>query len=67
MHEKDAGNWTISTELIAGEYRCRYYGGDDQSVVYCGAANVDGSVDCGLDGLLSVKIPEEATGIEFVL
>jgi hypothetical protein len=50
--------WTASAELMPGEYRCRYYSGDDKNVSYHGPAHIDGGVDCGMDTLVSVKIPE---------
>jgi hypothetical protein len=52
--------WSASADLSPGEYRCRYYAGDDQNVSYFGPASSEGSIECGMDALLSVKIPEES-------
>ena len=53
-------NWSASVELMQGEHLCRYYAGDDRNVTYFRAASVEGSLDCGLDALISVKGPESA-------
>ena len=52
-------NWSATADLTPGEYRCRYYGGDDRMVTYCGAATTEGSIMHGLDALLLVKRPDE--------
>jgi hypothetical protein len=59
MREERPHYWSTSTELIPGEYRCRYYSGDDRSVHYQGPATVEGSTECGMDALISVKIPKQ--------
>jgi hypothetical protein len=59
MRQRNPNNWFASEDLIPGEYRCRYYGGDDGRVVYHGAAKTEDSIDCGMDALVSVKIPDD--------
>ena len=48
-------HWSASAWLAPGQYRCRYYCGDDHRVVYGGPARINGSFDEGMDGLVSVK------------
>ena len=48
-------NWSASVQLPPGEYRCRYYGGDDRNILYFGAAAIEGSINCGMDALLLVN------------
>ena len=57
MNQRSGSMWSADARLAPGEYLCRYYGGDEQRVIYYGAANREGSVDCGLDALISVKGP----------
>ena len=41
MREERPSYWSTSTELSPGEYRCRYYSGDERSVHYQGPATVE--------------------------
>ncbi len=41
------------------QYRCRHYVGDDHLVTYYSPGRISGSIDEGLDGLVSVEIPRE--------
>jgi hypothetical protein len=59
MHRRYPDSWSASADLIPGEYRCRYYCGDDRNIVYLGPAHIVGGTDCGMDTLVSVRIPEE--------
>ena len=54
-------HWSASTWLVPGKYRCRYYCGDDNYVVYSGPARLSGGLDDGLDGLVSVELPKDRT------
>ena len=60
MHQGCPSDWFASVELMVGDHLCRYYAGDDRNVTYFRAASVEGSLDCGLDALISVKGPESA-------
>ena len=62
MREERPSFWSMSTDLMPGEYRCRYYSGDERSVHYHGPATMKGSIECGMDALISVTIPE---GVNF--
>ena len=42
MQEERPTFWSTCTDLIPGEYRCRYYSGDERSVHYHGPATMDG-------------------------
>jgi CheY-like chemotaxis protein len=58
MRRKFPNCWTASAWLMPGEYRCRYYSGNDRQVVYHGPANVDGAHrGSTMDGLVRVGIP----------
>lgn len=59
MHQQGPNVWAATADLIPGEYRCRYYCGDDRDVIYYGPANREGSVAAGMDALIFVEIPEE--------
>jgi hypothetical protein len=59
MHRRHPNNWSISADLIPGEYRCRCYSGDDRNVTYQGPAHIDGGTECGMDTSVSVKFPQE--------
>jgi hypothetical protein len=59
MRQRERRIWSASADLPPGEYRCRYYSGDDRNVSYFGPASSAGSIDGGMDALLSVKIPED--------
>ena len=62
MREERPSFWSTSTDLIPGEYRCRYYSGNERSVHYCGPATIKGAIESGMDALISIKIPE---GVNF--
>jgi hypothetical protein len=66
MEQRNPSVWSASVDLIQGEYRCRYYSGDDRSVNYLGPAQIDGGIDCGMDTLVSVKISEAESFPQFV-
>ena len=57
MRQRSPANWSAELSLPPGEYHCRYYGGDHRHVTYFGAARREGSIDCGLDALMTVNIP----------
>ena len=59
MRQRHLGIWSASADLTPGTYRCRVYSGDDRDVSYYGPANVEGSIDAGMDALLSVEILAE--------
>ena len=61
MHQLYPCNWLAIAHLVPGRYRCRYYAGDDRTVVYYGAASIEGSSDSGMDALVIVKRPEQDT------
>ena len=52
-------HWSASARLAPGQYRCRYYCGDDHLVTYYGPARISGSIDEGRDGLVSVELPRD--------
>ena len=54
MSQECADHWTASTWLASGEYHCRFYCGDDRTVVYYGPASTDGIIEDGMDALVSV-------------
>jgi hypothetical protein len=58
MQPRDLSRKFACPDLIPDDYRCRYYCGDDRNVTYHGPATTEGSVACGMDALMSVKIPE---------
>jgi len=66
MRQRHRTIWSASADLMPGEYRCRYYSGDDRNVSYYGPANIEGSIGCGMDALLSVKISEEKRDPQYV-
>jgi len=66
MEQRIPSVWTASVDLMQGEYRCRYYSGDDRTVNYYGPAQIDGGIDCGMDTLVSVKISEAESFKQFV-
>lgn len=60
MQQRNAGDWAACADLSAGDYQCRYYCGNDRYVTYFGPAQVAGGVDCGMDTLLTIRLPEAA-------
>jgi len=66
MRQRDLLMKSAFPELIPDIYRCRYYCGDDRNVNYHGPAPTVGSIDCGMDALLSVKVPEESRNAQLV-
>ncbi len=65
MQRRDDNIWSACATLAPGEYRCRYYSGDERNVMYQGPAHIEGSTDGGMDALVSVTIPEEASDPRF--
>ena len=57
MQQRHLGMKDACPDLIPDDYRCRYYSGDDRNVIYHGPAPTEGSIDGGMDALMSVKIP----------
>ena len=66
MRQQTPSIWSASADLAPGEYHCRYYCGDDRNVVYYGPANIEGSIEQGMDALVSVGIPEVRSVLQFV-
>jgi len=56
-------HWSASAWLTPGEYRCRFYVGDDRCIVYHGPARVDGKSENALDGCVSVEAPCEGNAL----
>ena len=63
MCQRCPSEWSATPALMPGEYLCRYYGGDDQRVIYYGAANIQGSIDRGMDALVSVSSQKVSRGV----
>jgi hypothetical protein len=59
MLRDPAKMWSACADLMPGDYRCRYYCGDDRVVHYHGPASIAGSIDSGMDALVSVIAKEE--------
>ncbi len=53
-------HWSASLWLLPGEYRCRYYCGDDTHVDYLGPATLGRGQTDGLDAIVSIRIPPAA-------
>jgi hypothetical protein len=51
------GLWFARLELSEGDYRFRYYAGDDRNVAYLGPACAAGSFHDGMDALISIGKP----------
>lgn len=51
------GLWFARLDLSEGDYRFRYYAGDDRNVVYLGPACTAGSIHDGMDALISIRRP----------
>jgi hypothetical protein len=61
MRRKFPGAWSARMDLERGQYRCRYYCGDNRNVVYEGpalAGTNNAGDDGGMDARLSVEVPE---------
>ena len=58
MSQERPSHWSATALLTSGEYRCRFYCGDDRSVVYHGPASTDGTAEAGMDALVTVGICE---------
>jgi CheY-like chemotaxis protein len=56
-------HWSATAWLKPGKYRCRYYSGDDQRIIYHGPAHTNHRIDEGMDGLVSVELPTEKVGL----
>ncbi len=65
MRQRHRRIWSASADLMPGEYRCRYYCGDDQHISYHGPAHIAGSIGCGMDALYSVTIPEGKHDLQY--
>ncbi len=61
MSRTYSNHWSVSLWLKPGDYRCRYYCGDDQQIVYHGPAQLDGRFGQAMDGLVSVESSMEKT------
>ena len=59
MRRENPNVWSASVPLIPGEYRCRYYCGDEGTIFYYGPASIDGSIDRGMDAVISIQSAEE--------
>jgi len=66
MQQTGASHWSASADLPPGEYRCRYYGGNQRRVIYYGAAHIEGSIEHGMDTLLSIAMGDETKAAAFV-
>ena len=66
MSQHDGTDWSVSADLAPGDYRCRYYGGDDRHVTYYGAASTAGSIECGMDSLVLIRNPQDKPAIPFL-
>jgi CheY-like chemotaxis protein len=56
MSKAFPNHWSANALLTPGEYRCRFYCGDDHNVTYFGPASVNGSTEAGMDALVSIRI-----------
>jgi hypothetical protein len=54
--------WPASADLSPGEYRCRYYAGDDQNVSYFGPASSEGSIECDPGHRFLQSLPRHGRG-----
>jgi two-component system OmpR family response regulator len=59
MQKVAPNQWSANFSLTSGEYRCRFYCGDERNVVYFGPANISGSTESGMDAVVMVKSPQE--------
>jgi hypothetical protein len=66
MQHRGPSTWSACTNLVPGEYHCRYYSGDDRNVFYHSPAHIEGSTDDGMDALVSVRVPEEKGATQFI-
>jgi len=63
MQHRKRGVWSASVDLIPGDYRCRYYSGDDRNVSYYGPARMDGGIDCEMDTPVSVRTGQSSVPV----
>ena len=66
MRQECPGILSACADLVPGQYHCRYYSGDERNVMYYGPAHTEGSIDCGMDALVSVNVPEKSEVPQFV-
>jgi len=66
MRRRDPNVFSASVGLNPGQYRCRYYCGDQRNVSYHGPASIDGSTDDEMDSVLSVESPRETNRSEAI-
>jgi hypothetical protein len=66
MQHRDPSGLAARADLMPGEYRCRYYCGDDRSVIYHGPAHVEGSIESGMDALVSVGTKADTSAPQLV-
>jgi CheY-like chemotaxis protein len=66
MRRRDPNVFSASVGLNPGQYRCRYYCGDQRNVSYHGPASIDGSTDDGMDSVVSVASPRETIRSEAI-
>ena len=59
MQKMAPTKWSADVPLTPGEYRCRFYCGDERNVVYCGPANIRASTQSGMDAVVMVESPQE--------
>jgi hypothetical protein len=52
-------HWSANIPLTPGEYRCRFYCGDERNVVYSGPASISGSAQSGMDAVIVVGDQQE--------
>ena len=66
MRRRHPNLFSASVGLNPGQYRCRYYCGDERGLSYHGPASIDGSTDDGMDSVVSVESPPEAARSEAI-
>jgi len=70
MRQERLNVWSAGASLIPGEYRCRYYCGDERNVIYYGPARTNGSTDHGMDAVISIpslRAPTPSKAISILL
>jgi hypothetical protein len=64
MKQRPSGLWAAQVELGEGTYRCRYYCGNENNLLYYGPAHAGGGAEDGLDAVVSVA-PSAKTPAEY--
>jgi CheY-like chemotaxis protein len=59
MQKLAPNQWSANVPLTPGEYRCRFYCGDERKVIYCGPASINGSTESGMDAMIVVEDQQE--------